>query len=242
MSDAREIEGYLRAAEIPVSGSAIRGVEGSNFYYVFVEVRRDVRRRQVPTNSHLKAVKERLKEKGYLVDFLLKDATMRDVEAGLRATLLYSFGESLRNSFLSSRAKEAFVWVVPKRQLTDTELGEIGGKARLFLDEVGLTLAEITTTSGENLPSKTRCIAMLRQVAPATSAELAGLLREADFVVPSDDWMTRRLDVLRKAGLVVRMKSGRYALSLRSLKGLGTVKGHSSADLSRLLALASKGG
>jgi hypothetical protein len=232
----------LQAAGIPVSGSVIRGADGDNHYFVFIDVQRDARGRQIPTRAKLEAAKELLREKGDLIDFLLRDAATHDIEAGLRATLLHSFGELLRNSFVSSWAKDAFVWVVPKKQLTDPEFDEIERKARIFLENVGLRLAQIARTWGENLPSKTKCVAMLRQVSPVSSAELARFLREADFVVPSDDWMTRRLDALRKAGLVVRMKSGRYALTLRALKSLGTVKGPLSPDLSRLLALAGKRG
>jgi len=242
MLSAQEVEQFLLAAAIPVSGSAIRDAEGDGLYYVFVEVRRDARGRQEPSNTTLDAIKALLEEKGALVDFVLTDGAKRDAEAGLRATLLHSFGGAIRNSFLSSETREAFVWVVPKRQLSDTELDEIGAKAKVFLDDVGLKLGNITTTTGENLPSKTRCMTMLRQVAPVTCSQLAELLRQREFVVPSDDWMTRRLDALRKAGLVVRMKSGFYAVSLQALKGLGTVKGRTSPDVSRLLALASTRG
>jgi hypothetical protein len=242
MFSTQEVEQFLLAAGIPISGSAIRDSEGDDLYYVFVEVRRDARGRQEPANTTLDAVKVSLKEKGTLVDFVLTDGTMRDAEAGLRATLLHSFGKLVRNSFLSSKTREAFVWVVPKRELSDADLEEIGAKAKLFLEDVGLKLKHITSTTGENLPSKTGCMTMLRHAAPVTSLQLVELLREKGFVVPSEDWMTRRLDALRKAGLVVRMKSGFYAVSLQALKGLGTVKGRASPDVARLLALASKRG
>ena len=242
MRSAQQVEQFLLDAGIPVSGSAIRDSEGEGIYYVFVEVRRDIRGRQEPSNAALDIAKATLGDMGATVDFILTDGTMRDAEAGLRATLLHSFGGSVRNSFLSTRGREAFVWVVPKRVLGDAELNEISAKAKIFLEEVGLVLRQLTTTTGENLPSRMRCLATLRQAAPATHLQLAVLLRGQGFVVPSDDWMARRLDVLRKSGQVVRMRSGRYAVSLAALKGLGTVKGPSSPDISRLLALASSRG
>lgn len=238
MLKAQDVERILLADGIPVSGSAVRDSVADGRYYVFVEVKRNARGRQEPANAKLHSMKASLQEKGVLVDFILTDGARRDAEAGLRATLLHSFGGAVRNSFLSSEVRNAFVWVVPKRQLTDDELDSIGQKAKVFLDEIGLELVHVTTTTGENLPSKTRCMTMLRQVAPATSAQLAVALREAGLVVPSDDWMTRRLDALRKAGLVVRTKAGCYALTLPALKRLGTVKGQASPDVSRLLALA----
>lgn len=243
MHSTQEVERLLLDAGIPVSGSAIRnsGSQGFN-YYVFVEVHRSARGRQEPTNTALDAVKTSLQNKGVLVEFVLTDGTTRDAESGLRATLLYSFRRMLRNVFLSTKVKDAFVWVVPKRRLNDTELDRIEAAARTFLASVGLKLNSITTTTGEDLPSRTRCLVMLRQAAPVTCSQLAALLRAKEFVVPSDDWLTRTLDALRKAGLVVRMKSGRYALSLQALKGLGTVKGRASPDVSRLLALAANRG
>lgn len=242
MLSSQEVEQFLREAGVPVAGAAIRDAEGGKIYYVFVEVRRDARGHQEPTNAALDVVKGTLAEMGVAVDFILTDGTMRDAEAGLRATLLHSFGGTVRNSFLSSKTRDAFIWIVPKRILSDTELDEIAAKARIFLSEVGLTLRQISTTTGENLPSRTRCLAMLKLAAPVTSARLAELLKKEGFVVPSDDWMTRRLDALRKNGQVVRMKSGRYAVSLETLRALGKVKGRASPDLSRLLALAANRG
>ena len=237
MISGPDLEKRLIAAGIPVSGSAIRDSETGNSFHVFVEVGRDSRGRQVPSNGQLEAEKEQLREIGVLVDFVLTDAMMRDAEAGLRATLLHSFGSMVRNSFLAKDGRNAFVWVVPKRQISDAELDEVSAKARILLTEVGLELAHLTLTTGENLPSKTRCLTMLRLVAPVSSGALAAHLRSAGFVVPSDDWMMRRLDGLRKAGQVVRLKSGLYAVTLQTLRGLGTVKGRASPDLSRLLAL-----
>lgn len=242
MYNAEELQQFLRGEGIPVAGSVVRNSDGKDFYYIFVEIKKNARGHQEPANTALNAVKAAMAEKGVGVEFILTDGAMRDAEAGLRATLLHSFGRSLRNSFLSPSAKEASVWVVPKHKLSDEERSQIEEKARVFLKEVGLTLRHITTTTEENLPTKTRILTVLRQAAPVASPQLAELLRGMEFVIPSDDWMTRQLDGLRKAGMVVRMKSGLYAVTAQGLKGLGTVKGRSSPDVSRLLALASKRG
>jgi hypothetical protein len=242
MLSSLDVEGQLIAAGIPVSGSAIRDSESGNSFYVFVEVRRDGRGRQDPSNSQLETAKETLQGLGVLVDFVLTDAMMRDAEAGLRATLLHSFGAIVRNSFLAKEGRDAFVWVVPKRQLSDTELDDVSAKARVLLRELGLELVHVTLTTDENLPTKTRCLTMLRLVAPVTSETLALRLRAAGFVVPSEDWMVRRLDSMRKAGQVVRLKSGLYTVTLQTLRGLGTIKSRNSPDLSRLLALAKSRG
>ena len=77
MFSAQEIEQFILDAGIPVSGSAIRDLEGDGLYYVFVEVRRDARGRQEPANKTLEAVKAALEGKGQLVDFILTDGSDR---------------------------------------------------------------------------------------------------------------------------------------------------------------------
>lgn len=242
MFNEAELEKRLLAIGIPVSGSAVRDSEDGSSFHIFVGIRRDARGRQEPSNRQLEVARNELVTLGVKVDFILTDAMMRDAEAGLRATLLHSFGTAIRNSFLTRQGRDAFVWVVPKRQLAESELSEVSAKARVLLRELGLELRHLTPTTGENLPSKTRCLTMLRLLAPVGPEVLAARLRMAGFVVPSDDWMVRRLDALRKAGQVVRLKSGAYAVTLLALRGLGTVKGRESPDLSRLLALAKQHG
>ena len=56
--------------------------------------------------------------------------------------------------------------------------------------------------------------------------------------MPSEGWMAHMADSLRKSGLVVRLKSGKYALSLAGLMALGSAKNAKSPDISRLLDLA----
>ncbi len=241
MINASEVEEQLLAAGIPVTGAAVRGAEGDGAFHVFVEVRRDARGRREPSDAQLDNAKAMLHQAGVVVDFVLTDVTVRDAEAGLRAMLLHSFGASVRNCFLASHGRDAFVWIVPKRQIADVEHREIVERARSFLGDVGLVLQQLTSTTGENLPSKSRCLVSLRLSAPVAPPQLAQRLREEGFVVPSDDWMVRRLDVLRKGGMVIRMKSGNYALTLHALRSMGSVKGARSPDISRLLALARTG-
>ncbi|WP_312315625.1 hypothetical protein [Stenotrophomonas sp.] len=242
MLSESEVVRHLTDAGIPVSGTAVRDSETAGSFQVFVEFERDQRGRQIPSNAQLDSARASLFDLGVSVDFILTDALMRDAEAGLRASLLHSFGSIVRNSFLAKDGRDAYVWIVPKRQITAEEVVGITAKSRALLAEMGLNLSNMALTTGQNLPSKTRCLSMLRLVAPVTSDALAGHLREAGFVVPSADWMVRRLDGLRKAGQVVRLRSGLYTLTLQALKGLGTVKGRCSPDVARMLALASHRG
>lgn len=183
----------------------------------------------------------RLAEQGVGVEFLLTDAHAQDVEAGLRATLLHAFGGSVRNVFASVQGPKASIWIEPKHQLAEDELSAIKNRASKFLDEVGVRLEFLTTTVDENLPSVYLCLRVIRQHAPIDPLKLTELLRVRGFVIPSDDWLLRRLDAMRRSGRLVRQDGGRYSLTLAALRDLGTVKGRSSPDISRLLALARRG-
>lgn len=238
MINENELQRVLTEMGVPVSGAIVRNLEGDDSFRIFVEVARDSRDRQIPSNLQLNYAKDQIRQMGADIDFILKDATLRDAEAGLRATLLHSYSELLRNSFLTKDERRAFVWLVPKRQLSENELNDIEAKSKSFLAELDLDLAHLNLTSGENLPSKTRCLSTLRLIAPAPPVRLVESLRKSGFVIPSDDWMARRLDALRKAGLVIRLRSGSYVLTLLALKSLGTAKGRNSPDVARLLALA----
>lgn len=238
MTDSSTILARLEELGIPVIGSLVKDAASSGYLYVFVEVIRNADNRQVPSNQALERAKDGLAELGIVIDFVLIDGQLRDAEAGLRATMLHSFGYLVRNVFLSTEGGSANVWLDPKADIDQKTLGAMKEKAEVFLREVGLDLRGINSTTAEKLPSKTACLRAIRELSPVTPARLAEFLREKGFVVPSADWMARRLDVLRKAGVVTWLQGGRYALSVAGLINLGTAKNATSPDVKRLLALA----
>lgn len=238
MLDQSEVMNFLSALEIPVHGALVQDAAQDGRLYVFVTVTRNSENRQVPSNAALQGAKEQLGLLGAKVDFVLIDGQQRDIETGLRATLLHSFPNEIRNSFLSLVKNNATVWLDAKRELETGTLTEIKEKIKVFLDQFEMVLESLDTTSGQNLPSKTVILRAIRQLSPVSVESLAGHLTGRDFSVPSRDWMVRRLDAIRKSGLIVRLHSGLYTLSLNGLRLLGTAKNRSSPDISRLLALA----
>lgn len=241
MTAESRIEQFLRGHGVPVSGSIVRdGYDGPRFY-VFVEVTRDGNYRQVPSNITLHKLRNKLSEEGTNVEFILTDGAQRDIEISVRASLLHSFGMLVRNSFISTTHNTAEIWLDTKKTLTNDQLAEIKNNAEIMLAHFGLKLGHIQFANADNLPSQTICIVALRKLAPAELSKIAYLLRKNGFTVPSNDWLSRTFDNLRKKGFVVRLKSEKYALSLAGLKALGTAKNAKSPDLSRLLDLARRG-
>lgn len=241
MFDESHIASLLQAEGISLAGEPIKdsGVEGH--FFVYVSTNRDSENRQIPSNRILNKARDMLAENGVHVEFLLTDAYAQDIEAGLRATLLHAFGDYVRNSFLSMNDGSANVWIEQKKTLEDEVKVQIERKIHLFVEDFDIKVDTISTTNNENLPTKFALLKSLRQIAPASVMELKHFLVSRQFVVPSDDWLNRRLDALRRAGAVVRVSTGTYSLSLQTLQNLGTEKnGHRSPDVSRLLALARK--
>jgi len=237
-----ELVRYIESREIHVAGSVIEDAAGSASYLVFVKVIRDSDNKQVPSNRKLHLVREKLASEGTPVEFMLKDAYASDVEAGLRASLLHSFIESIRNVFMSVVSSSAHVWIEQKHQLTDAELDEMKSKTVRYLQEFDLSLMTFKTTVDENFPTKFACLKAVRQFAPITVAALSQRLELAGFSVPSLDWLSRRLDSIRRSGQLVWTDGGAYVMSLKGIRALGTKKNRQSPDLARLLALARRGG
>ncbi|MDE3022424.1 MAG: hypothetical protein KGI54_11255 [Pseudomonadota bacterium] len=230
----KEILGHY---EIQLCGEPILYAEQPDHVYLYIQVNRNSVNRQVPSNASLKAARELLLERGVTVDFLLFDGATRNAEAGLRATLLHAFGADIRNAFLSIDGKSVHVWVDPKRQLTEAIRKDMSQKAKAFLSQLDLQLVSLASVVGENVPGTFVLLRAIRQLSPVDVKILKTHLLEKGFTVPSDDWVMRRLDAIRKTGRVVRLQNGTYVLALRCIRELGTEKNRRSPDVARLLAL-----
>ena len=241
MPDEMQLEEILRKEGLLVSGCVVKDGLVDGVAYAFIEVKRDRNNLQTPSNKALAKIKHDLMDRGVNVDFILRDGARQDIEAGARATVRYSFDKVIRNLFLSEDGTLARVWIVPKSRVSDDVMGRVENTLKIFLEGVGLRLESVNLTGDENIPTKTACMRTIREYSPTESSRISAVLREKGFTVPSDDWMSRRLDSLRKGGLVVRLKNGRYALSSAGLKGLGTTKNKSSPDVARMLDLARYG-
>lgn len=239
-----EVQAYLLTSltelGITVVGSIVEDSDRSKSFFVRVAVSRDSDNLQRPSNRRLNELKASFASEGVRVEFLLHDLQGQDIEAGLRATLLYAFPNTVRNAFLSIQDRQAQVWIEPKHSLSTEEVRAIEQKAGDYLEGVGINVYKLVSVGNENLPGNLACLKLLRQLAPVSVAGLKEKL-EINFSVPSEDWLKRRLDALRKAGKVVWIGDGTYACTLDALRGLGSERGARSPDVSRLLALARRG-
>lgn len=242
MTSRANLLNALKQLSVPVVGTIIEDFE-AEINYVFVEVVRDRENKQKPSNLSLRAVKQQLAESGFNVEFLLADQIGKDLEIGLRATLLMAFGNELRNVFLSIEKRRGKVWIEPKTQFGERVERAISKTIEIYLSNVDVTLESLIRTTDENLPSILACLNRIKLHAPVTQTVLLRDLVSRGFTVPSEDWLKRRLDTIRRAGKIVRLSDGGYVLTLASLRALGTLKnGSKSPDVTRMLALARRCG
>jgi hypothetical protein len=240
MIDKQTILANLEQGGIPVLGTVIRDSVGNDHAFIYIQVQHNADGHQVPSNRSLHRARERLGELGVVVEFILTDALTQDMEAGVRATLLHAFGDEIRNAFLSVEKGKATVWIEQKKTFDEAMKAAVRKKASVFLKEVGLELGALLVTNEENIPGKLAFLKAIRQVSPAEPNVIRAELVNRGFSVPSDDWLRRKLDTLRKNDAIVRLASGHYVLPSKTFDVLGTVRAGRSPDVTRLLALAWK--
>ena len=238
MNSEVAIKAALSAQGIGLANAIVADELPDGKHFVFIDVIRNADNHQVPSNLKLREVQELLRRENILVEFILIDAFTKDIESGARANLLHAFGDRIRNAFLAVERKQAFLWLVPKRQLSVEDLQSINLRLSHYLNAFELNLVETKITAFENLPTKTAILRRIRLKAPVEQGALENYFVAKNFLIPSASWFGHQLDGLRREGAIVRLKSGHYAMSLSSLQAMGTLKNRRSPDIERLLDLA----
>lgn len=239
MSDKSSmVRSLLAERGIPTAGSVIKDAQEGNHYFAVVSISRDDSGRQSPTTRKLQDVASELAASGINIKFIESEPQTADVEGGLRAALVSAFNSLSFSLAVAIDGKRATVWMEVDDAPQNPEFAaEIRSKINDYLDAFEIADRAIQIYGPENFPSITACLRVIRKMAPVQSDVLSNELRSAGFTV-SAEWLARRLDALRRSGRVVRLRTGAYVLTADSLQRLGTIKGRSSPDIVRMLALA----
>ena len=123
-------------------------------------------------------------------------------------------------------------------ELEPDELEELKNHANQVCELFNLPTARVIPLSALNLPTKFEMLRLIRRLSPVNCDRLKTALEEQNYDVPSLEWINKQFDLLRKNRLVIRLTDRTYALTAEGLHRMGTVKGRSSPDIARLLALA----
>jgi hypothetical protein len=241
VDEIEKILGIINSSEIRLSGQLSRDFNSPGKFYAFIEIDRDQNNKQQPSNRKIENISHSLSAEGIFIEFILIDKSKDDIESGIRANLIRSFGDIVRNVFLSIANDEVNIWIDPKRLATEYEFEQMYQKSRIYFDSFDMILSNVFFTSSGNLPTKIACLRALRTVSPADISKIAKKLSDMGFVIPSETWLSHRMDHLRKGELAIRLRNGNYALTHGGLSLLGTTKNARSPDISRLLDLARRG-
>jgi hypothetical protein len=224
---------------IPLTGSIIKDARPGNHYFAIVPIKRDRDGRQEPSSRRLEEARQSLLAQGFHIDFVLSEGQSVDVEGGLRAALTTAYGDSAVSVAVAFQGKGATVWVeMADAFMNQATVAAVREKIDLYFDSFAVDELAVHITSRANLPSIFACLRIIRKLAPVDSDMLSAALQTAGFDVPSSEWLSHRLDAMRKSGRLVRLRNGTYTLTADALQKLGTTKGRTSPDVARMLALA----
>ena len=237
--DSSLVRSLILDLGIPLTGSVIKDIREGDHYFAVVPITWDIEGRQTPSARRLAVARDALRARGHEVDFVIGDPQTVDVEGGLRVALANAYGEGAISVAVALQAKRATVWV----ELVDAAANEdliasVRAKIELYFQSFDLSEVAIQIAPLANLPSILACLRAVRQLAPVDLETLSSKLQAAGFSIPSTEWLSHRLDSMRRTGKIVRLRNGTYALTADSLSKLGTSKTRASPDVNRMLALA----
>jgi|HubBroStandDraft_1064217.scaffolds.fasta_scaffold36418_2 hypothetical protein len=238
MTDMERIAALLAERGLPIIGTIVSNPSSSNAYFIPLRLTRRADGRKSPSGLALAAARSSLLELGYVVDFILIDEETRNIEESLRASLLGTFPDDVRNSFYSPGEGQPQAWIEFKRQADAGVKRRLEEHLRKFADVFSLPSLSLSPIGEANTATNFEILSAVRHLAPVDLPTLKQELAGRGHDVPSSDWVNRRLDALRKSDLVLRRRDGTYVLTAKALAHLGTRKGARSPDVRRVLALA----
>ena len=229
--------GLFTEERVTTIGDIVRDEE-SNDVYVQVPLTIGSDGSKSPSRPQIFRLKDAFERLGLHLHILLFSGVHEEFEQLIRATLFLAFPDALRNVFCSLGVRNALVWIEPKRELSLDLKKAIERAAKKFCEVQDFDFQGLVTVGEANTPGKLAILSALRAIAPADIETLYGVLAGKGFVIPSRDWLLRRLDAYRKSGNLVFISDKKYVLTVQSLSQLGTSKkGTTSPDIGRLLAL-----
>jgi len=241
MPDALEITNKLLASGVTLVGDLVQDAGDENKYYAFTKVIRDDAGAQRPSNHALRKITDSFNEVLLQVTFILVEDDREDILANVKAMLLRTFPEFVRNVFPTFGDQGVVVWVEPKKLLQPDEEATLISKSEEFLEFLNTPLVSFHITTTQNIPTRTACLNLIRLHSPLDQQRLRAELLARGFHIPSDDWLSNMLDKLRKADFILRRKNGQYTLTLFGLEALGSAKNRRSPDIVRALDIARRG-
>lgn len=178
---------------------------------------------------------------GSRVIVVLRDAeALDDIAISLRAVLRHECPELVSDVHVSfETSATAVVWVEPKTILDEQAVEEIKRTASRELSKFGVSCQALDIVAPQSPEASTPAILRAVKVhAPASLTVVSQDLLRRGFSCPSEKWLSHKLDVARKRGLLLRGEDGRFVLTASGLEVVPWSRTASSSDVDRMLSLA----
>jgi hypothetical protein len=202
----------------------------------------DTASKEKTSRRQLTFVSKSLEKKfGKRVIVTLRDAqALDDIAVSLRAVLKHEFPAVVSDvyaSFVTSTA--AVVWVESKTIIGPKVIEQLRSAATRELAEFGVMCRAFDIVLPQQPePSTTAILRAVKVHAPASLAAVNQDLLRRGFFCPSEKWLSYKLDIARKRGLVLRDQDGRFLLTAGGLEVVPWSRTASSSDVDRMLSLA----
>jgi hypothetical protein len=106
-----------------------------------------------------------------------------------------------------------------------------------LLKVFGVKSLSVVYADSEELPSNPMILRCLKKHAPITGDHLAKKLKLEGLTIPDPRWLHKKLDTMRRNGLLVWLKGEKYSLTELALSVVPYGKTRNSSDVERALAL-----
>ena len=189
--------------------------------------------------AHLKRIAA--KELGLYVNFRVTVSEDREeIESGINALVRKVLQSSDVKVFLSvSKDRYADLWFddAPKSISENIKINMIT-VIKDYLKNVDLTLHEMYL-HGASIPSSAMILRSVKILQPATAQEITKYIIDRGFLSVPIKWIKSQLDLLRKKKFIIWSKET-YSITYEGLSSLPIVRGRSSSDIERALALGKR--
>lgn len=162
------------------------------------------------------------------------------LEAGLDALLVRRFPDYVSGVYISFVTGEsAQIWVSLKNETLESYIQQISEQANDYLGAASLSIESIEfILPSAQEPSIAAILRALKTFSPASIDTVLEKLTGRGFYIPNGRWLSRRFDVARKKGLVIREHDGKYILTTAGLELVPRSRSRSSTDVERMLLLS----
>lgn len=169
-----------------------------------------------------------------------QDAEHAAIEGGLFALIKKRFGDIFSSCFLSGDGDRGIVWIEVLPKFSAPNLDEVAPVISEFLKLYGIQTTELVYGDDHRLPSQPALLRRIKLISPCRLQTIANSITESFGVEVELRWLERKLDTLRRQGLLIRSQDGIYSLAERGLHLVPFSRTRVSSDIERILALAKR--